>query len=153
MKEISLSQGEAVLVDDEDFEWLMQWKWYAFKCCNTFYAVRNKSIKYDGKRGLVYMHIAILGKKDGFEVDHKDGNGLNCQRYNLRHATKRQNQQNQHIKRTSQYPGVHWHKPLAKWMGAIKISGKKKNLGCYVTELEAFTAYRQAVESLGEDVI
>ena len=41
MKEIKLSQGKVTLVDDEDFEYLNQWKWCAMKGNSTFYVIRH----------------------------------------------------------------------------------------------------------------
>jgi hypothetical protein len=44
MKEIQLTQGKVALVDDDDFDYLSQWKWYAHKPStrDIYYAVRNR---------------------------------------------------------------------------------------------------------------
>lgn len=154
MKKILLTQGKVVLVDDEDFERLNQVKWCAMKGRNTFYAVRNSST-VNGKRHLIYMHHEIIGKPPiRFKTDHRDGNGLNNQRNNLRHITSRQNCQNRiNITKSSQYPGVYWFKQYKKWAARIRINGIKKHLGYFMNEFDAFNAYRQAVEAIGEEVI
>lgn len=42
MKRIPLTQGKFALVDNEDFEWLNQFKWYALKTTYGGYvAIRN----------------------------------------------------------------------------------------------------------------
>ncbi len=153
MKEIFLTQGQVALVDDKDFEELNRHKWCAHKSCRIFYAQRMSS-RVDGKRYTIHMHHEIIGKPPkGFETDHENGRGLDNQRHNLRHVTSRQNGQNLHCKKTSQYPGVYWYKRDKKWAAKIMINGKTKHLGLFADELEAFKTYKQAVESLGEEVI
>lgn len=156
MKEIQLTQEQVALVNDEDFEWLNQWKWYANKGGNTFYAQRRLST-IDGKCHKIKMHHAIMGKPPkGFEADHENGNGLDNQRHNLRFVTRRQNQQNKKNKikpKTSQYPGVYWHKTAKKWTAQIYIDKIRKHLGLFINEKEAFEVYRKAVNAIGQTVI
>ena len=156
MKEIILTQSQIALVDDDQYEFLIQWKWYADKPKTgyTFYAYRN-SPTINGKRHRIAMHHEVIGKPPkGFVNDHRNGRGLDNQRHNLRHVTRRQNLQNlKNIKKSSRYPGVCWDKTRKKWNTKITINGKTKNLGLFVNELQAFNAYKQAVENLGEEVI
>jgi hypothetical protein len=147
LKFIPLTQGKVALVDDENYEWLMGYRWHAMKVKNLWYAARSTATP----RKVYLMHIEIVGKKPGLISDHIDGNGLNCQKHNLRHVTRRQNSQNRHHKKTSRYPGVDFH--CKKWRAAIYSDGKCNYLGHFNTEKKAFTAYRKAVESLGERVI
>ena len=154
MKEIQLTQGQVALVDDENFERLNQFKWHAVKGKKIIYARRN-SITINGKQHGIYMHHEIIGRPPkGFEVDHRNGQGLNNQQYNLRFVTRRQNQQNLHNKsKGSRFPGVYWHKRLKKWKSQIEINGHRKHLGYFVNEFEAFDAYGQAINDIGEKVI
>lgn len=153
MKKITLTQNQVAFVDDEDFERLNQFKWHTYKSQNTFYARRNLP-RVKGKQTGIYMHHEVIGKPpEGFETDHHDGNGRNNRQNNLRHVTARQNGQNLHCKKSSQYSGVCWHKGAKKWMARIGINGIDKYLGLFANELEAFTAYKQAVENIGEKVI
>jgi len=48
MKLIPLTKGKFAMVDDEDYDFLMQWKWCAAKNRNTFYARRGVSIRKNG---------------------------------------------------------------------------------------------------------
>ncbi|MFZ2809454.1 MAG: HNH endonuclease signature motif containing protein [Desulfosalsimonadaceae bacterium] len=158
MKEIELTQGKVALVDDADFEYLSQWKWHAAKqpckARDTFYAKRNVSLG-GGKQKSLYMHVAIVGECPvGYERDHKDGNGLNNQRDNLRLVTHRQNAQNLHVDKSSRYPGVFIEKRRkSKWRAQVNIEGDIKFIGNFRTERLAFDAYRRAVESIGETVV
>lgn len=104
MKQIPLTQGKFALVDDEDFEWLNQWKWhYDVKG----YAARHLSRKTSNHE-LVYMHRQIMNFPKNKMVDHKDRNGLNNRRENLRSCTKSQNAMNskKEINNRSGYRGV-----------------------------------------------
>lgn len=154
MKEIKLTRNQVALVDDCDFERLNQFKWCAAKIQNTFYAVRSSPmVNYE--RHQVWMHHEVIGiPLNKLVTDHRDGNGLNNQRNNLRHVTRRQNGQNKKgYKGTSKYPGVHWNKNRNKWHVQIEINGKNKYLGLFTDEKEAFEAYKQAVINLGEEVV
>jgi len=82
MKLIPLTQGKFAQVDDEDFEWLNQWKWYAAKKGNIYCAQRN--IKINGKHTAIGMHNFILNSPPKTQIEHMDGCGLNNQRFNLR---------------------------------------------------------------------
>jgi hypothetical protein len=156
MREIFLTQNQVALVDDENYEYLNQFKWYADKpkTSSTFY-VRRTLPKINGKRPAALMHHEVIGRPPkGFEVDHRNGQGTDNQRHNLRFVTKRGNAQNRKSqKSSSRYPGVCWHKTGQKWQAHIRINGHGKYLGLFNTEKEAFEAYEQAVNGLGEKII
>jgi hypothetical protein len=151
MKEIKLTQNKVALVDDQDFELLSKNKW----CAGT--GTRKKTyyaIAWINKKN-TYMHHQIMGLPlKGFEIDHKDGNGLNNQRENLRIVTPRQNLQNiKNKKKTSQYPGVHWDKVMKHWQARIRINGPQKYLGVFKNELDAFNAYQEALNNMGLNMV
>ena len=106
MKEIKLSQGLVTKVDDEDYEYLAQWKWRAMKSRNTYYAVRYE--KKSGKDIAILMHRILMKTPDNLQVDHKDRDGLNNQKYNIRNCTHVQNLHNQKKKgKLNKYKGVY----------------------------------------------
>lgn len=149
MQEIMLTQGKVALVDDCDYEELNKHKWCACKCRNTFYAKRCKTI--DGKRTTLYMHNIILGEKHGLVIDHKNGNGLDNRKENIRHTTVRGNNCNKHIMKSSKYPFVHWRKDKKLWQSTVRINNKTKHIGYFKEEIKA---YNKAIlflkEILGE---
>jgi hypothetical protein len=150
-KEIQLTQDKVAIVDDADFEWLNQYKWYANKYRNTFYAVRRVYLgggrKHERSK-MILMHREILKPPDGIDTDHKDGNGLNNQSGNLRNATKAQNAQNRraHSRGTSKYKGVSWHRDTNKWLSCIRAKTRYIHLGLFVSEKEAAKAYDKAAK-------
>jgi hypothetical protein len=148
MKQIPLTQGKFALVDDEDFEFLNQFKWHAYKSRNTYYAGRKLRLGVN-KRQIIIMHRQILGLEDpSIKGDHIDHNGLNNQRCNLRMATNAENCKNQKPKNgySSKYKGVCWHKRDNKWNATIFAEGKKKHLGYFIDEIEAAKAYDSAAK-------
>lgn len=144
-KKIPLSQGQFAVVDDEDFAFLSQWKWTAQKNHNGFYAMRREG------GALVLMHRVINQTPVGMVTDHCDGNGLNNRRRNLRTATQLQNQMNKSPNRRGSSPlkGA-WldanPRNRKQWRSAIRIKGRLKYLGRFLTEQEAADAYARAAE-------
>lgn len=178
MKEISLNtrkikgnigKSYIALVDDEDYEWLNQWNWTATVRFGLVHALRTEYTKisdipkaiYSTK--VIWMHRLILGVSDiKIKVDHKDRNGLNNQRGNLRPATVSQNAMNKKSKvgGLSKYLGVTYDKAIRKhilkdgtetyyigkggWRASIRINGKNKYLGIFSVEEDAGKAYDTA---------
>ena len=152
MKEIPLTQGKVALVDDEDYERLNQFKWYALKRPNTWYAVRN--ILVENKRTSISMHREIMDASKGHEIDHINGDGLYNLKTNMRFCTCQQNQFNQTLARRDNklgIKGVCWHKKAKKFQAAIRINGTKIYLGIYAVLADADHAYRAAeIKYFGE---
>lgn len=153
MKEIQLTRGYVALVDDEDYEYVNQWKWFAHDFAGgLIYADRNNQIKR--KQHHVKMHRVILGIVDPkLYVDHKDRNGLNNQKSNLRICTHSQNMANRRsrVNSTSKYLGVHRCRQYNKWRAEIGKDKKITFLGRFDEEIEAALAYnKKAIELHGE---
>jgi hypothetical protein len=137
---LSLPGGLSVLVDEQDAEWLSRYRWRAIRIRHTWYAVRADS------DGLVYMHREILDAPAGLIVDHRDGNGLNNTRANLRLVTARENAINA-AKRagcSSRHRGVDWCKSMRAWRVRVWPDGREQLVGYYTTEEEAAEARRRA---------
>lgn len=149
VKQIPLTQGQYALVDNEDFEFLNQFKWTTAIRKTTNYAVR--AVKIEGKRTAVLMHRYITHAPKGLQVDHINGNGLDNRKNNLRIVSVRQNAQNRQSKTVSQYPGVSYHAKYGNWVSQIAINGKRHWLGSFKFEKDAFNAYKKAVHELTEE--
>lgn len=137
MKKIKLTQNKYALIDDEDFDRVNQYKWHAVRSKNkiTFYARRENQ----------FLHQFILGSTG---IDHKNGNGLDNQKSNLRKATKSQNQCNRgkNKNNTTGYKGVKFDKPRNKFRARICINNKTIFLGRFDTSEQAAKAYNEAAK-------
>ncbi|SRR5258705_5905378 len=129
MKKIQLTQGKFALVDDTDFEWLNQWKWYL----SHGYAVRHLPRMIQKNRKVTYMHRIINNTSEGMETDHINQNKLDNRRENLRTVTKYQNSLNRSLNKnsTSGIKGVSWHKTNKKWMVYVYQKGRQIRLGFF----------------------
>ena len=155
MKLIPLTQGQFAKVDDSDFDWLNQWKWFAQRVprANIFYACRATARDVNGKQQRIYMHREIAAKAGIPEVDHEDHDGLNNQRYNLRPATVAQNQQNRFKRPGCVTPFIGVTSGVIrcpKWRASIRVKGKAKHLGYFETpELAARARDAAAIKYFG----
>ncbi len=137
----SPTHGEKkILVDDELFPDLMKINWNVVNHGHTFYARMHKTI--NGKHCKVYMHRFILGLTNSkIKVDHKDHNGLNNQRSNIRKCNQSENLKNRTSRKngSSKYLGV--GSSHGKWRSFIMLNGRYKHLGTFNNEIDAAKAY------------
>lgn len=143
MKLIPLTQGQFAQVDDSDYVNLNQWKWYAKKDRNTYYAVRHNRGK---NRSLIYMHRVIMETSPDQQVDHEDHNGLNCQRDNMRNCTFQQNTFNKIPRSNTGYVGVYMHTGVnaGRIEARIMSNGITIYLGYFHSIIEAAYARDEA---------
>jgi hypothetical protein len=144
MKLIPVGKHHFAKVDDADFELASQHTWYYHTKGKHEYArtfkQKNRIRKYN------CLHNLILGLK---WVDHIDGDGLNCQRYNLRPCTPLENARNSRRRsdNTSGFKGVlkAWG---SRWKAFIYLDGQYNHLGCFDTAKSAHAAYIEAARKL-----
>jgi hypothetical protein len=145
MRQIPLSQGKFTIVDDEDFEYLNQWKWYyreSVRGSNLGYAIRST----DKKR----MHRIINKTPKGMYTDHINRNKLDNRKENLRTCTYSQNNCNKEIRsdNTSGFKGVIWLKRRSRWIVRLCKSGKCINGGSFKDKNEAAKRYNSLAIAL-----
>lgn len=139
MKFIQLTKGYITVVDDEDYDMLMQYKWSARVSTNGKYVAPVRGVMLSGKIKTVTMSRSLLGVTDPkINVDHIDHCSLNNQKDNLRICTKSQNAMNRKSAfGTSKYIGVNLHKHSGTWSASVYINKKHKQLGYFKNEIEA----------------
>lgn len=110
-------KGKYAIVDDGDFEWLNQWKWYL----HTGYPARKPN------GNMIFMHRLINKTPKGMNTDHINRNPLDNRRNNLRNADKSLNGHNRgaQTNNTSGYKGVHFHTASGLWVAQIKCREKR----------------------------
>lgn len=153
IRHIPLTLEQHAIVSVVDYEWLMQWTWYAHwnPGTGTYYAFRTlraREIKPPGfEGGRIGMHAAIVRPRIGYVADHIYGNTLDNRRSELRELSRQENLLNckLSVANTSGFKGVYWSNAAQKWQAYIKVNGKSLYLGIFV-KLEDAVAARVAAE-------
>lgn len=151
MKRIPLTQGKFALVDDADFERVSQFKWYAVKEHNVFYAARMHR-KLNGKRAVQKMHIFLVGTPAGMETHHKNENGLDNQRLNLVTLVRADHallEARLRRTNTSGFRGVSFLSRTGRWMARIQHRRIGIHVGYFATAKEAALARDKTARDLG----
>jgi len=155
VKKIQLTQGKETLVDDEDYDELMKYKWCADKVREHWYATRGVWDPLTKTTKKIRMHQIIM--KDCYNehrkyTDHVNHDTLDNRRCNLRVCTNSENMRNcrkRHNK--SGYVGVSWDKSKKKWVAQIGFHWTHIFIGRYDDIIKAAQAVdRKATELFGE---
>lgn len=149
MKRIPLSQNKYALVSDCDFAKVAKFKWTYMrgKGDGTGYAVRRVGGRKHSKP--ILMHRFILGLVGSRPlVDHKNRNGIDNRRRNLREATHSTNGFNRRVSvlNSSGYKGVRSYR--GKWVAEVRHKGRTKYLGMFESRRAAAKAYDRAATKL-----
>jgi hypothetical protein len=147
---LALNRGFA-LVDADRFDELNAFVW-SRAGRDGMHAVRRKMVAEsarddEGPMETVFLHHAVLGVPSHVHIDHKDGNGLDCRKQNLRLADNSLNHANIGKMRgvyTSRYKGVYRDNRRKRWAAQIRIREYRTTIGRYETECEAAVAYDAA---------
>lgn len=136
---------QSAIVDAEDAARVLACRWTLHNARSGLYA---KQVGHS----TIMLHRFVLGlpRTPGHDdvVDHKDGDGLNCRRSNLRIGTNVQNLVNSPSQQgSSLYKGVTWDAARSRWKAQIMIGRRNHYLGRYKTEEEAALAYNAAAKT------
>lgn len=146
MRELVLANGMVTLVDDDDFARFGGMKWYAVRA-------RQTEEKYYARNRSGWLHRLVMGAPNGLQVDHRDRDGLNNQKANLRLATQSLNNANADMRRrgANTFRGVYWQPAKKSFRIAITVAWKWHSLGTSKSEIEAALRYDTAArEAFGE---
>jgi hypothetical protein len=145
---IPLDKGKETIVDDEDYEYLNQWKWY---CSTAGYANRATVRDKNYKQKKILIHRVIMKAPKNLQVDHINGNRLDNRKENLRIVTKQQNHMNRRkldLKKSSKFKGVSYYSLSKKWVATIYFKNKRFHLGYFDNEIDAAKEYNTAAKKI-----
>lgn len=142
--EIILYSGEntpahVCLIDVQDVEQVSEHKWHLAQRRSKQYAETINNGK------AIFLHTFLLGRRQGYEIDHINANGLDNRRENIRFVTQHQNVLNARTNPKSGRMGVSWRESRKRWVAKIIINGVTRQK-LFKTFAEAVTC-RQAWES------
>ncbi len=148
---VLLTQGKVAVIDAADVHLVQGRNWFTARSRSTFYARTNTPrLTKNAAQGFLLLHRVIMDAPDHLQVDHEDGDGLNCRRSNMRLATGVQNTWNSpaHSDNASGLKGVSFHRPTAKWRSRVYAAGRNVHLGLFDSAEDAHSAYSAAVARL-----
>jgi len=146
-RKISLGEGKFTIVDPQDFYGFNIFNWCFEEDGWNIYAVRIEGDSVGNKRyKIVSLHRAIMNHPQGLLIDHRNNNGLDNRRANLRKATKSQNVCNRRkqANTSSRFRGVSFDKRRGAWAVNITSQRKQKWIGYFDNEIDAAKAYDKA---------
>lgn len=133
--------ARVIQIDAEDYDRVAQHTWHLHK-------MKAKKVEYVmANYGVGFLHRFIMKPNDSQQVDHKNGNGLDCRKSNLRVCSNSQNQMNKKMYKRSGLKGVCFDKGMQRrkrYKAGISVNGKRVHLGYYESETSAANAYNNA---------
>ncbi|MGN6757141.1 MAG: HNH endonuclease [Thermomicrobiales bacterium] len=136
---VPLTQGKFAFIDAEDAPRVLAHAWCLARTRTGFYAQRRDS----STRRPITLHMFLTEAPPGIEVDHKNGDGLDNRRENLRLATRQQNAMNTPLRADNKtgYKGVSEDKRRGGYRASIRVNGKQISIGRFDDPRNAALAY------------
>lgn len=156
-RQIPLTRGYVTTVDDEDYHWLVRFKWCTGKAGTKMPVARRAVSRAEGRGSRfkeILMHRLIMGEPEGLQVDHRNGDTLDNRKENPRICTRTQNMVNQKNRSSNKtgFKGVSANKQIGGFDAFISgPNHRQKNLGHFKTAEEAALAYDEEARALHGD--
>ncbi|MFK4442872.1 hypothetical protein ABH944_002981 [Caballeronia udeis] len=153
MKEIPLTQGKVAIVDDEDYEHLSQFKWYAMRDKRLFfddawYAYRSLKNPVTGRFQSVQMQREIMRPGSGDVVRFLNLDGLDNRRPNLVVTTRAKVNRDLRTPSRDLPRGVKRAHQKNRVVATMSVGNRVVHLGTFDAPEDASQAYLDAVKEL-----
>lgn len=149
---LTLTKGYEAIIDAADVPLVCHRNWWALEARHKGSSEVRTVYAQARLGGLhVYLHRVLLGLDSTLQIDHQNGNGLDCRRENLREATPTENACNQRLSKarnTSGIKGVWWDSARQLWAAEIRRAGVRLRLGRFRCITAAALAYAKASREL-----
>ena len=134
-------RSEPSIIDKEDYDKVKNYRWKKYQ---ENYAYARKT--FNKKKTITYLHRLVIDAKEGFDVDHINGNPLDNRKCNLRVVTHQQNCFNRkpNSRNKTGTSGVYWNNRRGEWASCIGIDKKRKFLGYFKNLEDAINARKDA---------
>lgn len=136
---ISFKKGFVeVQIDVADYDDFKEHNWSVLTVRGTpKYLSRHLCTDEGGNKQRQQLHQLLMGTNPDTPIDHINGDGFNCRRYNMRTATREQNAQNskKRMNASSVYKGVSWKKRLGRWVATIRVDKKQTHIRSFVKDI------------------
>ena len=133
------------IIDVEDYDKIKNFRWNVKHNKKMFYVfTRVRKNNFDSS---ILLHRIILGVDNPkIQIDHKDHDGMNNKKNNLRKCSASQNQCNVYIRSNNKsgYKGVSWCNEANKWRANITHQYNRFHLGLFSNKIDAALAYNKA---------
>lgn len=151
MTELTTASGDVILVDEDDVPRLEGQRFYSLRTRRLTYAAFVLKVPGEKSKRML-LHRFLLDAPPGTIVDHKNRNGLDNRRENLRFADHKLNAANgSGWGGTSKYRGVFWNKQARRWTAQITLDQACERIGNFQSEEDAARAFdAAAVAAWGE---
>lgn len=136
---VPLTRGRFALIDRSDYERIGRYPWHAYPDKATWYARRGFWESHGDHHQLVRMHQEVLEVFDR-PIDHKNRNGLDNRRRNIRVVTRGQNRQNSRAYSSTGFKGV-YRTPYGHFVSQLRVGGQLHHFGTFQTAIEAARRY------------
>lgn len=146
---IDIGGGLQAIVDEEDAEHVNRLKWYPRRTTTDVVYVQANTWR-DDKPTTITLHRFIARALDTEHVDHRNSDGLDNRKSNLRVCTRFQNNRNARVRvdNTSGYKGVGWYASGNNWAAGIMIDKKRRHIGYFESKEAAARAYDLVAQKL-----
>jgi hypothetical protein len=154
VRTVQLGKGKSTLVDEADWLIVSQLTWYAVRSDRKpatgpehWYARHSISKTPGQPMRCIYLHRHLIAAPTGMHVDHRNGDGLDNRRENIRLCTKTENKRNVRTSwGASKFKGVCFDKTRGTWKAHLMSKDRRRiHIGRFPTEIEAAQAYDEAV--------